>query len=251
MVQHAVAVSRNGSTRPGCCATRPRGPSTSTATRARNLVAQIKAVAPQMTCNVIGRPISPRRRGVSDDFPLARMYGWQRACGSSAAPTRLPRHRPRRTRRRTERKRDGRGGVGVSSRGLSGAWNFRDVAETTGSSASCTGPVRSADSTRQGAGHQPVGHHRWMSPTCAHPWGGSGAARRGSGWRDRPSAPVPDLSQTGRARRDRVKQMMTMLRRMTTSSPPARSGWARVRPGSPGMAGATGGSPDRDPAGRG
>ena len=47
---------------------------------ARNLVAQIKAVAPQMTCNVIDRAIQVHGgAGVSDDFPLARMYGWQRA----------------------------------------------------------------------------------------------------------------------------------------------------------------------------
>jgi len=47
---------------------------------ARNLVAQIKAVAPQMACNVIDRAIQVHgAAGVSDDFPLARMYGWQRA----------------------------------------------------------------------------------------------------------------------------------------------------------------------------
>ncbi|MCV7175033.1 acyl-CoA dehydrogenase family protein [Mycolicibacterium sphagni] len=47
---------------------------------ARNLVAQIKAVAPQMSCNVIDRAIQVHGGGgVSDDFPLARMYGWQRA----------------------------------------------------------------------------------------------------------------------------------------------------------------------------
>ncbi|WP_179470379.1 acyl-CoA dehydrogenase family protein [Mycolicibacterium vinylchloridicum] len=47
---------------------------------ARDLVAQIKAVAPQMACNVIDRAIQVHGGGgVSDDFPLARMYGWQRA----------------------------------------------------------------------------------------------------------------------------------------------------------------------------
>ncbi|WP_199189956.1 acyl-CoA dehydrogenase family protein [Mycobacterium sp. ENV421] len=47
---------------------------------ARNLVAQIKAVAPQMACKVIDRAIQVHGGGgVSDDFPLARMYGWQRA----------------------------------------------------------------------------------------------------------------------------------------------------------------------------
>lgn len=47
---------------------------------ARTLVAQIKAVAPQMACNVIDRAIQVHgAAGISDDFPLARMYGWQRA----------------------------------------------------------------------------------------------------------------------------------------------------------------------------
>ena len=44
------------------------------------LVSQIKSVAPQMSCNVIDRAIQIHGgAGVSDDFPLARMYGWQRA----------------------------------------------------------------------------------------------------------------------------------------------------------------------------
>jgi len=44
------------------------------------LVSQIKAVAPLMSCNVIDRAIQVHGGGgVSDDFPLARMYGWQRA----------------------------------------------------------------------------------------------------------------------------------------------------------------------------
>ena len=47
---------------------------------ARHLVAMIKAVAPQMACNVIDRAIQVHgAAGVSDDFPLARMYGWHRA----------------------------------------------------------------------------------------------------------------------------------------------------------------------------
>ncbi|MDF2824840.1 MAG: acyl-CoA dehydrogenase [Mycobacterium sp.] len=47
---------------------------------ARNLVAQIKAVAPQMACNVIDRAIQVHGgAGVSDDTVLARMYGWHRA----------------------------------------------------------------------------------------------------------------------------------------------------------------------------
>ncbi|MBV9089309.1 MAG: acyl-CoA dehydrogenase family protein [Mycobacteriaceae bacterium] len=47
---------------------------------ARNLVAQIKAVAPQVACDVIDRAIQVfGAAGVSDDVPLARMYSWHRA----------------------------------------------------------------------------------------------------------------------------------------------------------------------------
>lgn len=45
-----------------------------------SLVSQIKSVAPLMACNVIDRAIQVHGgAGVSDDIPLARMYGWQRA----------------------------------------------------------------------------------------------------------------------------------------------------------------------------
>ncbi|WP_293004023.1 acyl-CoA dehydrogenase family protein [Mycobacterium sp.] len=44
------------------------------------LVSQIKAVAPQMACNVIDRAIQVHGgAGVSEDTVLARMYAWQRA----------------------------------------------------------------------------------------------------------------------------------------------------------------------------
>ncbi|MET0473163.1 MAG: acyl-CoA dehydrogenase family protein [Mycobacterium sp.] len=47
---------------------------------ARNEVAMIKAVAPQMACNVIDRAIQVHgAAGISDDTPLARLYGWHRA----------------------------------------------------------------------------------------------------------------------------------------------------------------------------
>jgi acyl-CoA dehydrogenase len=47
---------------------------------ARQQVAQIKAVAPQMACNVIDRAIQVHgAAGISDDTPLARLYGWHRA----------------------------------------------------------------------------------------------------------------------------------------------------------------------------
>ncbi|BBY27307.1 acyl-CoA dehydrogenase family protein [Mycolicibacterium sediminis] len=47
---------------------------------ARLQVAQIKAVAPQMACNVLDRAIQVHGgAGISDDVPLARLYGWHRA----------------------------------------------------------------------------------------------------------------------------------------------------------------------------
>ncbi|AGZ51622.1 acyl-CoA dehydrogenase [Mycobacterium kansasii] len=47
---------------------------------ARHLVAMIKAVAPQVACDVIDRAIQVHgAAGVSDDTPLARLYSWHRA----------------------------------------------------------------------------------------------------------------------------------------------------------------------------
>ncbi|WP_159231813.1 acyl-CoA dehydrogenase family protein [Mycolicibacterium vanbaalenii] len=47
---------------------------------AQKQVAQIKAIAPQMACDVIDRAIQVHGgAGVSDDFPLARLYAWHRA----------------------------------------------------------------------------------------------------------------------------------------------------------------------------
>jgi len=44
------------------------------------LVSQIKAVAPQVACGVIDRAIQVHgAAGISDDFPLAQLYGWHRA----------------------------------------------------------------------------------------------------------------------------------------------------------------------------
>ena len=96
----------------------------------------IKAVAPQMACNVIDRAIQVHgAAGVSDDFPLARLYGWHRAMRLFDGPdeVHMRTHRPRRTRPREERVRRGGDVVVASTDGdLSGAWNFRDVAEETG-----------------------------------------------------------------------------------------------------------------------
>lgn len=48
--------------------------------QAQKLVAQIKAVAPQMACDVLDRAIQVHgAAGIGDDFPLARLYGWHRA----------------------------------------------------------------------------------------------------------------------------------------------------------------------------
>lgn len=47
---------------------------------ARHLVAMIKAVAPRVACDAIDRAIQVHgAAGVSDDTPLARLYGWHRA----------------------------------------------------------------------------------------------------------------------------------------------------------------------------
>jgi acyl-CoA dehydrogenase len=47
---------------------------------AQVLVSQIKAVAPTVACAVIDRAIQVHgAAGISDDVPLARMYGWHRA----------------------------------------------------------------------------------------------------------------------------------------------------------------------------
>jgi acyl-CoA dehydrogenase len=47
---------------------------------AQVLVAQIKAVAPQMACDVIDRAIQVHgAMGICDDVPLSRLYAWHRA----------------------------------------------------------------------------------------------------------------------------------------------------------------------------
>jgi len=43
-------------------------------------IAAIKVIAPRIACNVIDRAIQVHGGlGISDDVPLARMYGWHRA----------------------------------------------------------------------------------------------------------------------------------------------------------------------------
>lgn len=47
---------------------------------AKSEIAAIKVIAPRVACNVIDRAIQVHGGlGVSDDIPLAKMYGWQRA----------------------------------------------------------------------------------------------------------------------------------------------------------------------------
>ena len=81
MVQHAIAVSRNEIDQARLLCEKAAWTIDQHGNRAAfALVSQIKSVAPQMSLNVIDRAIQVHGGGgVSDDFPLARMYGWQRA----------------------------------------------------------------------------------------------------------------------------------------------------------------------------
>jgi acyl-CoA dehydrogenase len=81
VVQQPIALSATRSTEPSAVSWR-HGLSTSTATRASKRASwcQIKAVAPQVACDVIDRAIQVHgAAGISDDFPLAQLYGWHRA----------------------------------------------------------------------------------------------------------------------------------------------------------------------------
>ncbi|MBU3751545.1 MAG: acyl-CoA dehydrogenase, partial [Mycobacterium sp.] len=81
MVQHQIALSRNEIDQARLLCEKAAWTIDQHGNRAAfALVSQIKAVAPQMSLNVIDRAIQIHGGGgVSDDFPLARMYGWQRA----------------------------------------------------------------------------------------------------------------------------------------------------------------------------
>ena len=81
MVQHQIAVSRNEIDQARLLCEKAAWTIDQHGNRAAfALVSQIKSVAPQMSLNVIDRAIQIHGGGgVSDDFPLARMYGWQRA----------------------------------------------------------------------------------------------------------------------------------------------------------------------------
>ena len=81
MIQHAIAVSRNEIDQARLLCEKAAWTIDQVGNRAAHgLVSQIKAVAPQMSCNVIDRAIQTHgAAGISDDTMLARMYGWQRA----------------------------------------------------------------------------------------------------------------------------------------------------------------------------
>jgi len=81
MVQHAIALSRNEIDQARLLCHKAAWTIDQHGNKAAHgLVSQIKAVAPQMACNVIDRAIQTHgAAGVSDDTVLARMYGWQRA----------------------------------------------------------------------------------------------------------------------------------------------------------------------------
>lgn len=81
MVQHSIAVSRNEIDQARLLCQKAAWTIDQHGNKAaRNQVAQIKAVAPTMACNVLDRAIQVHgAAGVSDDTALARMYGWQRA----------------------------------------------------------------------------------------------------------------------------------------------------------------------------
>jgi acyl-CoA dehydrogenase len=81
MVQHAIAMSRNEIDQARLLCEKAAWTIDQHGNKeARNLVAQIKAVAPLMACGVIDRAIQVHgAAGVSDDTVLARLYGWHRA----------------------------------------------------------------------------------------------------------------------------------------------------------------------------
>ena len=71
----------SSSTRPGRCATRRRTSIDSEGNKAaRHLIAAAKVAVPRTVAGVIDRAIQVHGgAGVSDDTPLAAMWGWHRA----------------------------------------------------------------------------------------------------------------------------------------------------------------------------
>ncbi len=172
------------STRPGCCARRRRGPSTSTATRqaarcwcprSRRWRRRWRATSSTARSRCTARP------AISDDIPLARLYGWHRAMRLFDGPDEVHMRTIARAELGREKSRLRRGGdelVAVGVGELSGAWNFRDVAEETGYPAGPVLPVQRAEPTRRRrARERCFGSASPMSPTCARRARWSGAAR--------------------------------------------------------------------------
>lgn len=81
LVQHAVAKSRNEIDQARLLCEKAAWTIDKHGNKAAHLlVSQIKAVAPQVACDVIDRAIQVHgAAGVSDDTVLARLYGWHRA----------------------------------------------------------------------------------------------------------------------------------------------------------------------------
>ena len=80
MVQKPIAMSRNEIDQARLLCRRPHGRSTSRATRRRTAGVADQGRGAAMACDVIDRAIQVHgAAGVSDDTPLARMYGWHRA----------------------------------------------------------------------------------------------------------------------------------------------------------------------------
>ena len=142
------------STRPGCCARRRRGPSTSTATRrptcwcprSRRWRRRWHATSSTARSRCTARPACQRRLPAGPALRLAPRHAAVRRSRRGAHAH----HRARGDRPREERFR--RGGdelVAVGVGELSGAWNFRDVAEETGVRPGRLLPVQRAEPTRR------------------------------------------------------------------------------------------------------
>ncbi len=81
VVQHSIAQSRNEIDQARLLCEKAAWTIDQHGNKAAHLlVSQIKAVAPQVACDVIDRAIQVHGgAGVSEDTPLARLYGWHRA----------------------------------------------------------------------------------------------------------------------------------------------------------------------------
>ena len=137
VVREADCASRNEIDQAGCCVRRRRGPSTSTATRKAPSCWSLRSRrSPRrwraMSSTARSRCTARRASATTPCWPGCTA-GTGR-CGCSTAPTRCT-CAPSRAPNSAARSRLRRGGdelVAVDVGELSGAWNFRDVAEETG-----------------------------------------------------------------------------------------------------------------------